>query len=81
MEQTWVQSQAQVLSLHIAISFGVAISMYERPGNLWEALTFVLLRVHFLRHFVQLILPQFCELVQGFTICLTEFNYNQVRTT
>ena len=38
-----VQSRAQAKSLHIAISFAVAISINERPGNLREASKFVLL--------------------------------------
>ena len=76
MQQTWVQSRTQLRSLtfHIAIFFfAVAISIHERPGNLREASKFVLLWVHFLRHFVRPILPQVRELVPVFTICQAEF--------
>ena len=50
-------------------SLVVAITIFERPGNLWEALKFVLLSVPYLPHFVRPILPQVCELMMGFTIC------------
>ena len=44
----------------------VTISIYEKLGNLREDSKFVLLWVHFLRHFVRPILPRVRELVPGF---------------
>ena len=63
-----------ILSLYIAISFAVAISMHERPGKLWKASKFVLLWhwLHFIRHFARPILPRVRQLASGFTICLAE---------
>jgi len=64
--------------MYIAISFAVAIGMHERPGKLLEASKFVLLLVHFILHFVRLILPRIRELVPDFTQAAYR---NKVRTT
>ena len=50
---------------HCHFFFAVAISIYERPGNLREVSKFVLLWVHFLRHFVRPVLLRDRELVPG----------------
>ena len=65
----------------MAISFAVATSIHETPRKLWEASKFVLLSVHFIRHFARPILPRVRELVPGFTICLykqPKIPYNHV---
>ena len=61
---------------HCPFFLAVALSIYERPGNLQEASKFVLLWVHFLRHFVWPILPRVRELVPGFTN-MRNFKYKQ----
>ena len=57
----------------LPFSFAVAISIYERAGNLQKASKFVLLWMHFLHQFVRPILPWVRSLVPGFTIWFVEF--------
>ena len=63
------------LSLYIAISIAVAISIHERTGKLWEASKFVLLGLHFIRHFARSILPRFVNSSQASQFDERKFKY------
>ena len=63
------------LSLYIAISIAVAISIHERTGKLWEASKFVLLWLHFVRHFARFILPRFVNSSQAPQFAERKFKY------